>query len=83
MLITLFTLHVYIVYIVLHVLNLEEKRMAECRWCGKSGLLVAVSKRGLCKNCEKVIGKEISEKTQEIKEAVEIIEKAGNENPEE
>lgn len=50
--------------------------MAQCRWCGKSGLFFRLDSLGLCDVCHEAIPGAINQLTGKIKEAFERIEKS-------
>jgi hypothetical protein len=50
--------------------------MPKCKWCGRSGLLLSISKKGLCKDCDAGVVMEVTRTGQVIQESLEIIEKS-------
>lgn len=52
--------------------------MGQCKWCGKSGIFLSLSEKGLCNNCHTFITADISLRTRQINESVSIMEKTKN-----
>jgi cytidylate kinase len=52
--------------------------MAKCAWCGKSGWLLLVNQQGLCKQCEQIIGLDVTQRFRIIRESQELVEKSKN-----
>ncbi len=50
--------------------------MAQCRWCGKSGLFLRLSNNGLCEKCSPFIIADIVRRGQIINESAELIKKS-------
>lgn len=47
--------------------------MAKCKWCERSGLLLKVSQKGLCQNCDTVINMDIENRARQIEETKHLI----------
>ncbi len=52
--------------------------MAQCKWCDRSGWLLKLSERGLCKSCDYMVGMEVSQLARIINESMEIVDKSKN-----
>lgn len=52
--------------------------MAKCKWCGKSGIFLSLSKNGLCNTCEIIVVSEIVQAQKHINESTEIIQQSAN-----
>ncbi len=52
--------------------------MAECKYCGKKGLLLKVTRNGLCKKCDPIIVMSVKQYARVIQDSVKLIEKSKN-----
>ena len=52
--------------------------MASCKWCGKSGLFLSLTKNGLCKICDIEIVSDIFQKQMLINDSTQIIQASEN-----
>lgn len=52
--------------------------MAKCKWCGKSGLFLSISKNGLCNICEIIVVSEVVQYQRLINESTVIIQQSSN-----
>lgn len=50
--------------------------MALCKWCKRGGLLGGLSDRGLCKNCEPVVGVDVAKRVAVIEDSMKLMQES-------
>ena len=52
--------------------------MRECKWCGKSGWFLTVSRKGLCQKCEAEVRVRVTDTTRMLNESLMLLRRAGD-----
>lgn len=50
--------------------------MAKCKYCGRSGLFLRVSKEGLCNSCQPIVAMDVGQRTRIINDSMALIDKS-------
>ncbi len=50
--------------------------MAKCKYCGRSGLMLSVTREGLCKGCAPIVVMDVQQRVRIMKDSLELIEKS-------